>query len=190
MSEHQLFLFLVEVAVLFLAARLGGEMAARIGIPLHVGEAGFGIMLGPSLLGWIAPNAFDALFPAEPTQRALLEVFSWTGVMMLVLIGGLEARLGILARARAAVIGSWIGGFTLPFAAGFALGMVFPDALLPTAVGRPVFALFLATAMSISAIPVIARILMDLDLFRTRTGSVIIAAAVADDTIGWTGSRS
>ena len=63
--------------------------------------------------------------------------------------------------------------------------MVFPEALVPTAVGRPVFALFLATAMSISAIPVIARILMDLDLFRTRTGSVIIAAAVADDTIGW-----
>ena len=185
MSEHQLFLFLVEVAVLFLAARLGGEMAARIGIPLHVGELVFGIMLGPSLLGWIAPNAFDALFPAEPIQRALLDVFSWTGVVMLVLIGGLEARLGILSSARAAVIGSWIGGFTLPFAAGFALGMVFPDALVPTAVGRPVFALFLATAMSISAIPVIARILMDLDLFRTRTGSVIIAAAVADDTIGW-----
>jgi Kef-type K+ transport system membrane component KefB len=184
-SEHQLFLFLVDVAVLFLAARLGGELAARIGIPLHVGELVFGIMLGPSMLGWIAPNAFDALFPAEPTQRALLDVFSWTGVVMLVLIGGLEARLGILARARAAVIGSWIGGFTLPFAAGFALGMVFPEALVPTAVGRPVFALFLATAMSISAIPVIARILMDLDLFRTRTGSVIIAAAVADDTIGW-----
>jgi Kef-type K+ transport system membrane component KefB len=184
-TEQQLFLFLVDVAVLFIAARLGGELAARIGIPLHVGELVFGIMLGPSLLGWIAPGAFDALFPATPEQRTLLDVFSWTGVVMLVLIGGLEARLGILSRARAAVIGSWIGGFTLPFAAGFALGMVFPDSLVPTAVGRPVFALFLATAMSISAIPVIARILMDLDLFRTRTGSVIIAAAVADDTIGW-----
>ena len=185
MTEHQLFVFLVDVAVLFIAARLGGELAARIGIPLHVGELVFGIMLGPSLLGWIAPGAFDALFPAAPEQRALLDVVSWMGVVMLVLIGGLEARLGILSRARAAVVGSWIGGFTLPFAAGFALGMVFPDALVPTAVGRPVFALFLATAMSISAIPVIARILMDLDLFRTRTGSVIIAAAVADDTIGW-----
>ncbi len=185
MTEHQLFVFLVDVAVLFIAARLGGELAARIGIPLHVGELVFGIMLGPSLLGWIAPGAFDALFPAALEQRALLDVVSWIGVVMLVLIGGLEARLGILSRARAAVVGSWIGGFTLPFAAGFALGMVFPDALVPTAVGRPVFALFLATAMSISAIPVIARILMDLDLFRTRTGSVIIAAAVADDTIGW-----
>jgi Kef-type K+ transport system membrane component KefB len=184
-TEHQLFLFLVDVAVLFLAARLGGELAARIGIPLHVGELVFGILLGPSLLGWIAPNAFETVFPAGPEQRALLDVFAWMGVVMLVLIGGLEARLGILSRARAAVIGSWIGGFVLPFAAGFALGMVFPDALVPTAVGRPVFALFLATAMSISAIPVIARILMDLDLFRTRTGSVIIAAAVADDTIGW-----
>ena len=185
MTEHQLFLFLVDVAVLFVVARIGGELAARIGIPLHVGELVLGIMLGPSLLGWIAPAAFETVFPAEPSQRTLLDIFSWTGVVMLVLIGGLEARLGILARARAAVIGSWIGGFTLPFAAGFALGMVFPDALVPAAVGKPVFALFLATAMSISAIPVIARILMDLELFRTRTGSVIIAAAVADDTIGW-----
>jgi len=185
MTEHQLFLFIVEVAVLFLAARLGGELAARIGIPLHVGELVLGMMLGPSLLGWIAPDAFEGLFPADPEQRALLDVLSWMGIVMLVMIGGLEARLSILSRARGAVIGSWIGGFTLPFAAGFALGMVFPESLVPTVVGRPVFALFLATAMSISAIPVIARILIDLDLFRTRTGSVIIAAAVADDTIGW-----
>jgi len=184
-TEHQLFLFLAELAILFVAARLGGELAARIGIPLHVGELVVGILLGPSLLGWVMPEAFEALFPSTPLQRSLLDVFSWIGVILLVLIGGLEARLGVLTSARGAVLGAWIGGFAVPFVAGFALGMMFPRELVPAALERPVFALFLATAMSISAIPVITRILMDLDLFRTRTGSVIIAAAVADDTIGW-----
>ena len=185
MSEHQLFLFLVELAILFVAARIGGELAARVGVPLHVGELVVGIMLGPSLLGWSAPETFEALFPKDPLHRSLLDVFSWIGVILLVLMGGLEARLNVLSRARGAVLGAWIGGFAVPFVAGFALGMTFPRELVPAAIERPVFALFLATAMSISAIPVITRILMDLELFRTRTGSVIIAAAVADDTIGW-----
>ena len=185
MTEHELFLFLAEVAILFLAARVGGEVAARIGIPLHVGELAVGILLGPSFLGWIWPEAFEALFPAEPLQRALLDVFSWTGVIFLVILGGLEMRLGILRRVPGAAIGGWIGGFGLPFVLGFALGMWFPEDLLTDVVERPVFALFLATAMAISAIPVIARILIDLNLYRTRIGMVIMSTAIADDTIGW-----
>jgi Kef-type K+ transport system membrane component KefB len=184
-TEHQLFLFLAEVAVLFLAARVGGEIAARIGIPLHVGELVVGMMLGPSLLGWLWPNGFEAVFPKDVLQRSLLDIFSWTGIIFLVLIGGLETRLGILRRARGAVLGGWLGGFFLPFVAGFGLGLSFPDNLVPPGIDRPVFALFLATAMSISAVPVIARILMDLDLYKTRIGMVILSSAIADDTIGW-----
>lgn len=185
MTEHQLFLFLVEVAILYLAARLGGEVAARVGIPLHVGELLAGILIGPSLLGSLAPGAFERLFPADPAQRALLDVFSWTGIIFLVLLAGLETRLGILRQAKGAVLGGWIGGFWLPLLAGFALGLAFPDDLIPAGIERPVFALFLATAMSISAIPVIARILMDLDLYRTRVGMIILSTAIADDTMGW-----
>ncbi len=185
MTEHQLFLFLAEVAALFLAARIGGELAARIGIPLHVGELLVGMLLGPSLLGWMWPGGFDALFPSDPLQRSLLEIFSWTGIIFLVLIGGLETRLGILRKAGKAVAGAWMGGFLLPFAAGFALGLAFPASLVPSGIDRAVFALFLATAMSISAVPVIARILMDLELYRTRVGMVILSSAIADDTVGW-----
>jgi K+:H+ antiporter len=184
-TEHQLFLFMAEVAVLFLAARIGGEIAARLRIPLHVGELVIGMLLGPSLLGLVWPDAFHAVFPAEPLQRSLLDIFSWTGIVFLVLIGGLETRLGILRRVRGAVLGGWIGGFGLPFVCGFGLGMLFPDELVPTGIQRPVFALFLATAMSISAIPVIARILMDLNLYKTRVGMIILCTAIADDTIGW-----
>ena len=185
MTDHQLFLFLAEVSVLFFAARIGSELAVRLGIPLHVGELVMGLILGPSLLGWVWPGAFHALFPKEALQRSLLDIFSWTGIILLVLIGGLETRLGILRKAGGAVIGGWIGGFGLPFIGGFALGMTFPRALVPSTIDQPLFALFLATAMSISAIPVIARILMDLDLYKTRIRMIILSTAVADDTIGW-----
>ena len=185
MTDDQLLRFLVELTVLFLAARIGGEVAARLRLPLHVGELLMGIALGPSLLGWLWPGAFDALFPADAATRSLLDVVSWTGVIMLALLAGLETRLGILRTAGRAVLGGWIGGFGLPFAAGLALGTAAPASLVPPGVDRPVFALFLATAMSISAIPVIARILMDLKLYRTRLGMVILSTAIADDTVGW-----
>jgi Kef-type K+ transport system membrane component KefB len=184
-TDDQLLRFLVELTVLFLAARIGGEVAARLRLPLHVGELLMGIALGPSLLGWVWPGAFDALFPADAATRSLLDVVSWTGVIMLALLAGLETRLGILRTAGRAVLGGWIGGFGLPFAAGLALGTAAPASLVPPGVDRPVFALFLATAMSISAIPVIARILMDLKLYRTRLGMVILSTAIADDTVGW-----
>jgi Kef-type K+ transport system membrane component KefB len=184
-TDDQLLRFLVELTVLFVAARIGGEVAARLHLPLHVGELAMGIALGPSLLGWLWPGAFQSLFPADAASRSLLDVVSWTGVIMLALLAGLETRLGILRTAGRVVLGGWIGGFGLPFAAGLTLGMAAPDALVPPGVDRPVFALFLATAMSISAIPVIARILMDLKLYRTRVGMVILSTAIADDTVGW-----
>ena len=185
MTEHQLFLFLAEVAVLVATARLGGEIALRLGIAQVVGELVFGILLGPSLFGALWPGGFRALFPSDPAQRNLLEVMGWIGVIFLVLLAGLETRLGILKRASRAVVFGWVGGFALPFAGGLGLGYLIPSRLIPAGIERPVFALFIATAMSISAIPVIARILMDLQLFRTRIGMVILSTAIADDTVGW-----
>ena len=185
MTDEQLLRFLVELTVVFLAARMGGEIAARLGLPPHVGELTAGIVLGPSVLGWGWPGAFHSLFPPDAVSRSLLDVVAWMGVMMLALLAGLEMRLDILRTAGRAVLGGWLGGFGLPFLAGLALGTAAPDALVPPGIGRPVFSLFVATALSISAIPVIARILMDLELQDTRLGSVILSAAIADDTVGW-----
>jgi Kef-type K+ transport system membrane component KefB len=184
-TDHQLLVFLVDVAVLLAAARLGGEIAARLGIPLHVGELAVGIMIGPSLLGWLWPAGFEALFPPDAAARSLLDVVSWIGVIFLAIIAGVETRLGVLRKAGVVVVGGWIGGFGLPFLCGLAVGMATPARLVPAGTDRGVFALFLATAMSISAIPVIARILMDLRLSGTRVGMVILSAAIADDTVGW-----
>src|SRR4029453_14901549 len=102
-------------------------MAARLHIPEVVGELVFGLCLGPSLLGWVWPAAFEALFPQDAVQRTLPEIMGWIGRLFLVLIGGLETRLGVLRRTRKAVIGGWIGGFGLPFLAGFGVGMIAPS---------------------------------------------------------------
>jgi K+:H+ antiporter len=185
MTDHQLFLFLAEVAVLVFAARVGGEVAARLRLPQVVGELAFGVLLGPSVFGAIWPGGFDALFPPDPVQHALLEAMAWVGVVFLVLNAGMETRLGTIRHAGRAVAVTWIGAFCLPFLAGFLLGLAVPLDLGGPKATRMVFALFLAISMSISAIPVIARILIDTNLLRTKLGTLIVSSAVADDTMGW-----
>jgi Kef-type K+ transport system membrane component KefB len=184
-TDHQLFLVLAEILVLVVAARVGGELAARLGIPTVVGEIVMGIFLGPSLFGAVWPGGFRALFPPDPSQRNLLELVGWMGVLFLVLSAGLETRLGVLREHGRVVMLGWLGAFVIPFAAGWGFGILAPDALVGPDADRTSFALFIGVAMSISAIPVIARILMDLSLIRTRLGVLIMSTAVADDTIGW-----
>ncbi len=185
MDEHKLFLLLIEVVILVVGARTGGEIAVRLNVPEVVGEIVAGVCLGPSLLGALWPSGFHAVFPPDPEQFHLLELMGWIGVVFLVLLSGWEVNLALLRHARKAVVTGWIGGFFLPFVMGFGLGWLVPADLIGTSVSRGVFALFIGTAMSISAIPVIARMLLDLDLFRTRVGMVIMSTAMADDTAGW-----
>lgn len=185
MTEHELLLFLVQVALVVAAARLGGEVALRLRIPQVVGELVFGIALGPSLFGLVWPTGFAALFPDDPTNRTLLEMMGWLGVIFLVLLSGFETRLGIIRRIGRAVATGWVGGFVLPFALGLGFGYLVPTEFIGPEVSRPVFALFIATAVSISAIPVIARILLDLQMLKTKVGMLIMSTSVADDTVGW-----
>jgi Kef-type K+ transport system membrane component KefB len=184
-TEHQLLLFLAEVVLLVVGARAGGELAVRAGIPPVVGELLCGILLGPSCFGLLWPEGFDALFPRSSSQRSLLQLVGWLGVIFLVLLAGLETRLGVVRRAGKAAMLSWVGGFALPFAGGFALGWLAPDSEVGPGTDRLTFALFIGVALSISAIPVIARILSDLGLFGSTIGMLVISTAVADDTAGW-----
>jgi Kef-type K+ transport system membrane component KefB len=185
LGEHQLLVFLVDVLLLVVAARVGAEVAARVRLPLVVGEIFFGILVGPTLLGRLWPGAFQWLFPSDAAHRELLDGLSWIGILFLVAISGLETQLGLLRRSGRAVVLSWTGGFLVPFGAGLLFGSFAPASLIGHGVERPVFALFIAIAMAISAIPVIARILLDLGAYRTRIGMVILSSALADDTLGW-----
>ena len=182
---HSVYLLLVQLALLVAVARIGAELAKRIGLPAVVGELTGGIALGPSLFGHYAPDAFAVVFPPSAQQFHLLDAFGTVGMTLLLLLTGLETDLRLLRNlGRAALIAS-VMGMVLPFGLGFGLGYFMPAEYLTDPTGRMLFSLFLATAMSISAMPVIAKILVDLDLTKRNIGLVILSAGVVDDTVGW-----
>lgn len=176
---------LVQVAVLLLTARVFGELAQRWGQPAVVGELLAGIVLGPTLLSGMFPAVGALILPQTRVQGSLLEVVSLLGAMFLMLITGLETDLTLIRRHARTAIGVSVGGILTTFSSGLLLGLSLPDDLLIDPDKRLVFALFVATAMSISAIPVIAKVLMDLNLLRRDVGQTIIAAGMSDDTMGW-----
>jgi len=167
------------------AARAGAELAKRVGMPAVLGELSAGIALGPTLFGHYWPDAFAVIFPPSAEQFHLLDAFGSVGMTLLLLLTGLETDVRLLRNlGRAALIAS-VMGMVLPFALGFGLGYVMPAYYLADPDGRILFSVFLATAMSISAMPVIAKILVDLDLTKRNLGLVILSAGVVDDTVGW-----
>jgi Kef-type K+ transport system membrane component KefB/nucleotide-binding universal stress UspA family protein len=150
------------------------------------GELLAGIILGPSLLGWISPSLFSSLFPPDPSQYHLLELISWLGMIFLLVLTGLETEMTILRKlGRPALLAS-LFGIVIPFGCGYALGSAVPDRFIANPDQRLVFELFMGTAMAISSVPVIAKILMDLAVLRRDIGPIIMGAAIVDDVIGWT----
>lgn len=185
LDHHAVFLLLLQLCVLLLVARFLGELMRKLGQPAVVGELLAGVVLGPSVFGVLLPEVQASVFPVSQHQADLLAVVSWLGVLCLLVITGLETDLGLIKRrGRSALIVS-AGGITVPFASGLALGWMLPAAYLAQPEARLVFSLFMAVAMSISAVPVIAKVLMDLELARRDIGQLILAAAMTDDTIGW-----
>ena len=183
--HDQVLVLAVQIAVLLFSARALGEVAQRLGQPSVVGEILAGIILGPSLLSGFFPALGEWIVPQSKTAGYLLETISLIGAMSLLLITGLETDLALIRRHARTAIGVSAGGILVTFSSGFALGQLLPDSLLADPGKRLVFALFVATAMSISAIPVIAKVLMDLKLMRRDIGQTIIAAGMSDDTTGW-----
>lgn len=178
--------FLVQVGLLLAFARLFGAAARRFGQPAVVGELLAGIVVGPSVLGALAPAVGGLLVPATVVQGHLLEAVALLGAMLLLLVTGLETDLRLLRRTlRTALTLSWCG-IALTFTMAATLGWLLPDSLLVDPDRRVVFVLFLASALSITAIPVLARILLDLGLLRHNLGQTLLAAGMSDDLIGWT----
>jgi Kef-type K+ transport system membrane component KefB len=184
-SEHQLLLFWLQLLALLLAARgLGGAMRA-IGQPAVIGELAAGVLLGPSVLGHLAPGLHGWLFPDDPLQKSLLSGPAWIGVFLLLILTGLETDLALIRRLGRATAHVAVASLVLPVFAGVGLGAVLPAAFVGERAEREVFALFMGTALGISALPVIAKILSDLDLMRRNVAQVLLAAAMANDIAGW-----
>jgi Kef-type K+ transport system membrane component KefB/nucleotide-binding universal stress UspA family protein len=185
LEHHAVFLFLVQLALLLATTRVLGETMRKLGQPPVVGELAAGVLLGPSVLGLAWPELQSAVFPRLQSQNDLISIVAFVGVLCLLIVTGLETDVALIrAKGRSAVLIS-AGGILTPFLTGAAMGMLLPDRFLVNPELRIVFALFMAVAMSISAVPVIAKVLFDLKLMRRDIGQLVLAAAMADDTVGW-----
>lgn len=185
LSGHAILVLLLQLAVLLVLARVLAELMGRIGQPAVIGELLAGIILGPTVLGYLSPETFAWAFPQEAAQFHLLEVVSWLGMILLLLLTGLETDIRVVKNLGRAALSASVFGMVIPFASGLVLGWYLPDRFLTDPANRNIFAAFLATTMAISAMPVIAKILMDLKLIRRDVGLVILSAGVVDDTTGW-----
>lgn len=176
---------LLQLAAMLLLARALAEVMRRLGQPAVIGELLAGVLLGPTVLGHYAPGVFELAFPPVESQRHLLEIISWLGMVLLLLLTGIETDIRAMRNLGRPALMASVFGMVIPFATGLVLGWLLPDVYLTDPDNRALFAAFLATAMAISAMPVIAKILLDLDLIERRAGLVILSAGVVDDTIGW-----
>ncbi len=178
-----LFTLTLQLAVVLAVCRVVGELFRRIHQPKVVGEMFAGIMLGPSLLGWIAPHASAYLFPAS--SLGFLNALSQVGVVVFMFLVGLKINPSELKKeSHAAVLTSHVS-ITAPFVLAAFLALYLYPRLSDESVSFTSFALFMGSAMSITAFPVLARILTERNMLGSRLGTVAIACAAVDDVTGW-----
>lgn len=184
LDEHQVLLLLIQIAVLLLVAFICGEIVSSLGQPAVIGQMLAGILLGQSVFGSIFPDLAKILFPVSTSQANLLEVVSWIGVIFLLMLTGLETDVDLIKKQGRSAVGASILGIIIPFSTGFGFAYLIPDELLLNPNHRTIVALFIGTVFSVSSVPVIAKILMDMNLLRRNVAQIILATALVHDTIG------
>lgn len=183
-TEALLFFTLLQLTVIVLAARIGSAIALRSGQTAAVGEIIVGIFLGPSLFGLLAPGLFQYVFHSGTPEP--MQMLSQIGLVLLMFQIGLEFDFSHLGEQRNRKAMLWVAAASLiaPFVLGYGIGQISAPILSPSA--HPVTsALFIATAFSITALPILGRIMMEFDMTRTPIGVIAISAAAINDVIGW-----
>jgi len=181
--QGSLSILLLQVIVIVLAARALGALFLKIGQPSVIGEMVAGILLGPSLLGLVAPGLQTFLFPAS--SMGALRLLSQIGVILFMFVVGIELDVRHLRqKADAAVVVSH-ASIIVPFFLGTASALLLYRSLAPAGVPFSAFALFIGVAMSITAFPVLARILEERRLSGSQLGATAIACAAVDDVTAW-----
>jgi len=187
LTPDDLVILLLAISTMLLLSRFASELGRKVGLPIVMGELLVGIALGPTVLGTLSPTIYNTIFPFTTNAHvslALDGLFS-LAVIMLLFVAGLEIQLSQVIRQGRITVFAGFGSMILPFASGFAAAWFAPHWFNVAKSDHILFALFLGTAMSISALPVIARILLDMKLFKTKVGMVIISSAIFNDLIGW-----
>lgn len=188
LTPHEITILLLGFGIMLALARAFGELFNRFRQPAIVGEILAGILLGPTVFGTLFPGLFSQIFPFEGPIALGYQTIINLAVVLLLLIAGLEIDLRVLWRqGRAALLVSVLGT-VVPFAVGFGAAYLFPGfwGIEPGA-DVTTFALFFGIALSITALPVIAKIMMDLNLFKTDMGMIVMGAAMFSDLVGWIG---
>src|SRR5579872_3266777 len=176
-------LLLVQTAIIFAFAHLMGATLMRLGQPRVIGEMIAGLVLGPSCLGWAFPLWSAAIF--SPSSLAPLNMFSQLGLIVYMFLVGLRLDAEHVRSARSVAVATSVVSITVPFVLGAVVASNLLPQLAPPGTDRRVFALFVGVALSITAFPVLVRILADHRLSATRLGSLAIACAAVDDVTGW-----
>ena len=198
LSEHNLFIFLLQIVLLLFAARAAGELFRKLKQPALVGEMLVGIIFGPTVLRRILPGVYKFLFFfGDPTQQPLretikqtvqhsmLQTVSWLGVLFLLLVTGFEVEISAIWKQRRSSLTIGFVGVLLPMLMGIGLAFLLPERYMVDPDRKLVFVLFMGTAMAISAIPIIAKVLHDLDILKSDIGLTIISAFTVNDILGW-----
>src|SRR6478609_1068694 len=171
---------------MLLMGRLLAEAARKFKQPAVIGEIIAGLLLGPTVLGMINPEWFNTLYPVPSSTATVLSGFVQVAVIMLLFIAGLEVDLHIVWQQGRQALSTSLLGLVIPFFIGFIFPYNFPEFFGIVEGQQPlIFALFMGTAMAITALPVIVRILMDLNIFKSRMGMLVVASAMVDDVVGW-----
>ena len=185
LDHHELLVFWTQLLVLYATARLLGALARRLSLPSVIGELSAGLLLGPSIFGVVWPGGFDWFLPHSEVQSAMLLAVGWFAAAFLLVVAGFETDLDLIRRLGRAAALVTAGSLLVPLTGGLIVGPFLPTSLYGESANRLVFTLFIATAVAVSALAVVAKILGDLGLMRRDVGQITIAVAMANDLIGW-----
>src|SRR5688572_30024490 len=174
---------LLALTVIMIVARLMGALFRRLDQPAVIGEVIGGIMLGPSLFGRVAPETAAYLLPAD--AGPFLSIIAQLGVILYMFLVGLELDLAVLRTKARTTISISTAGIIVPFTLGVVLASAIHPNYAPPGVPFTPFALFMGVSMSITAFPVLARILGDHGLQRTTMGTIALTCAAIGDATAW-----
>ncbi len=186
LSHHEVVVLFLSIGILLLSSRLLAELGRRFSLPVVMGEMIVGILLGPTVFGFFAPDLFNSLFPSTGPVAISLQAIVRLSVVMLLFVAGMEVQLPVMLRQGRLALSTSLTSMIVPFSLGFWISWHWPEMFLREAHVQPlVFSLFFGTALAITALPVIARILMDLNMYKTKIGMLIMASAMFNDLVGW-----
>lgn len=187
LSHSEFIVLLLGISVMLLLSRTIAELGKKYKLPVVMGELIVGILLGPTVFGALWPDLSQYLFPPIGASAIALDGIVKLSVVMLLFVAGMEVQLPLVLQQGKVALYTSTFSMVIPFVTGFVVAWFLPEIFEVSSIREDkfLFALFLGTALSISALPVIARILMDMNIFKTDVGMLIIASAMFNDLIGW-----